>query len=773
MKKQTAQLSGHGDDVGVKRRFPISISFAIVMLLLLFLLYLAVFDFLQWNNYREYLLTSAKDCSEIVKENVDDYFVILEQNAAIIEQYNMLNDGKANTLIKVMAERYDVDSISLLRTNGTVYFSNGQVARPENIQDRINSSDSRKIVRNRIDMGDSFDGLTFSVPIQKNGSAIGALNAHLRQEQVNKLLGVRQLGGSEWIGIITADGDKITTEGYLQDDVNFFTSLTDGQLGGKVEYTALRQRIRIGEQGSFKIDGTIGDFWVGYAPVGLEGWVMLTSISNEAASRVSQPANFTAAGLALAVMVTMAILMLYLLRVQHKGLNRLQVRNGELNVLIQSIPGGVISYRADETEQIRLVSDGMLRLFDYTENEFRTKFNNRFSNLIHPADRRAACETMSLQRTSDITIRCRFRIKAKGGRTRWVYACGQIVYDEANKPWNYMVLVDITEQKEAEEKTRLNEERYRLIMEKTDSIIYEWDIQNDTISFSDVWEKKFGYVPPRFNFYAGIERGWAIHPDDASSFRQQLDDAREGKPYSENVLRIRSGSEGEYIWCRMSLMVILDTQGVPCRAIGIVIDVDREKREAAVFQVKAERDSLTHLYNRGATEQLIRKYLENAGTRQSGAMLILDVDDFKRINDSFGHLCGDQILRSVAAVLQSIFRANDVVGRIGGDEYLIFMKDVSVLEPVLAKAAAVGAALRQIRVECDRSYSMSCSIGIALYPAHANNYETLFQRADAALYETKRKGKDNYCVYTEELPVYHKAAPKKIDSDEREIVENS
>ncbi|MCD7767100.1 MAG: GGDEF domain-containing protein, partial [Lachnospiraceae bacterium] len=128
------------------------------------------------------------------------------------------------------------------------------------------------------------------------------------------------------------------------------------------------------------------------------------------------------------------------------------------------------------------------------------------------------------------------------------------------------------------------------------------------------------------------------------------------------------------------------------------------------------------------------------------AFLMLDVDLFKHVNDGYGHAVGDIVLSAVGNGLKEIFRESDIIGRLGGDEFGIFMKNATP-EAAVERAEMVCQMVRSIKVDTAPTLSVSCSIGVALFPQHAKNFQDLYEKADKALYLSKNSGRDQYTLY--------------------------
>ena len=165
-------------------------------------------------------------------------------------------------------------------------------------------------------------------------------------------------------------------------------------------------------------------------------------------------------------------------------------------------------------------------------------------------------------------------------------------------------------------------------------------------------------------------------------------------------------------------------------------------------QVYNERDMMTGLYNKVSGINLITNELAVSDEKYIHALFVIDVDNFKSINDNLGHAAGDKVLVETAESVSAIFREVDIVCRFGGDEFIVFARNITDESFARQKAEEICAALRRSYGEAGKTFGVSASIGIACYPAHGRTYDELFNRADKALYLTKRNGKDGFTVYS-------------------------
>lgn len=179
--------------------------------------------------------------------------------------------------------------------------------------------------------------------------------------------------------------------------------------------------------------------------------------------------------------------------------------------------------------------------------------------------------------------------------------------------------------------------------------------------------------------------------------------------------------------------------------INILVRI-KASEHSKVLEDKADTDLLTDLNNKIATERKIREYMEEYPDKQ-GVLFVLDVDNFKKINDTMGHAFGDEVLRSLAVRLQSMFRATDVVGRTGGDEFMVFLKDIREIGMIEREGRKIEQFFHQFEVGEYVKYSVTASVGAAVFPGDGKTFEELYKAADNALYVSKRHGKNQLSFY--------------------------
>lgn len=201
--------------------------------------------------------------------------------------------------------------------------------------------------------------------------------------------------------------------------------------------------------------------------------------------------------------------------------------------------------------------------------------------------------------------------------------------------------------------------------------------------------------------------------------------------------------DGKYHWIRLVLRIFKDIESNDILVFGYVFDIDKEMREKQELVFRAQTDLFTGLSNKTTTEALIKTEIR----KRTGILLLLDVDDFKNFNDRLGHEVGDNILKYVASVLRNCSRETDILGRIGGDEFMIFLKSTNNLAAAEQRAEEILFLLQNDDDYNRRNHPITASIGIALIDETVENFSDAYRHADIAMYRVKNSQKNGYAVY--------------------------
>ncbi len=412
-----------------------------------------------------------------------------------------------------------------------------------------------------------------------------------------------------------------------------------------------------------------------------------------------------------------------------------------------------------------------LALGGYSCQELQDSFGGHLAMLIHPEDREMVRLEFDRQLQQGPLVRLDHRVVYKNGTIAWVSNKSRLITGNDGQEYLYCSLSDISPTKAALEELKARMHRYDIILAQTENVLFEWDIDTDTIDFSDTWEQVFGENAPRREHMREILGGNSLfHPDDIPMLLDSIHNLEKGSNYEIAEARI-SSHRGRYIWCRFRASALRDPSGCLQKVVGIIINIDAEKSAQKALQERADRDSLTHLLNKTAGRKQAEAYLSRFPGGVKCAMLIIDLDNFKQVNDQYGHLFGDAMLSKAARAIEKQFQAQDIIARIGGDEFMVLVRGTADRNLLDSRCRRLLSSLNQAFHGSGKRTSLSCSIGVALAPEHGTHYYDLYVHADHALYQAKAKGKNTFCFYdgSQEAPAsshsYNAAPHTPIDSD--------
>ena len=297
----------------------------------------------------------------------------------------------------------------------------------------------------------------------------------------------------------------------------------------------------------------------------------------------------------------------------------------------------------------------------------------------------------------------------------------------------------------------IEREKQKALFAMSGDIIFDYDLEKDLIIFSDEYKNIFGGECVVTNAKEAIYSSMPILQEDLQQLAELTKAlTEENSSYVKDVRLINKF--GEEKWYRIHINSIWDKEnyGVMLSIVGRMVSIDKMKREIGLWKRQAESDALTKLGNRAYGERLLQQMLCEP-QKEKAAVMFLDVDNFKMVNDRHGHLFGDEVLCRIANEISKQFRIDDIVCRIGGDEFLIIMRNIKDSRLPLMKADELRAGIEKLGLEADVRVPLSISVGVSFYPVDGTDDAVLLYKADKALYEAKKRGKNNCVIYSKEL----------------------
>jgi len=412
-------------------------------------------------------------------------------------------------------------------------------------------------------------------------------------------------------------------------------------------------------------------------------------------------------------------------------------------------------------------------MLGYTTEELHNLFHNRLSELIHPEDLQRVLRTVTQQLTHAPSVEIEYRLLHRDGHAVWVMHKGSLFRTAAEAELIYSLFIDISHSMAAQKHMVDTLDRYQTIFAQAQNVIFEWEIATDAVRYFGDFEGIFGYTPMSTGFTDQLDTNSHLHPDDIAVFQGLLESLRQGADYQVAEVRLATAA-GRYLWCRFRLTTKFDSAGRPWKAVGLITNIDSEKRSSLQLQSQSERDSLTKLLNKEAGRSYAEAALSPRTAGLQAALLIIDLDNFKQVNDRHGHMFGDAVISQTAGHLRKFFRSDDIVARVGGDEFMVLIKGQSTPALISERCRRVTEGLKALLLSLAPDCALSCSIGIACCPEHGTSYQDLYHRADQALYDAKALGKNRFCFYQQRSSKLVSAINSHIDSnDHTALAENS
>ncbi len=461
---------------------------------------------------------------------------------------------------------------------------------------------------------------------------------------------------------------------------------------------------------------------------------------------------------------------------EHEITRALRQQLAFIENITSHIPDVLFQYelRPDGSGWFPFISASVAQQFGVTPEQAREDARRVFA-LIHPQDRRAVFEAMRAAYRDGGQWRQEFRISRSDGTVRWLLGNAVTRVAEDGRLVAYGSTSDITERRQAEARLRESEARFRSLTDLSSDWYWETDAQFRFTDFAGyragksiiTRDESIGKTRWELGALNLTEEDWAAH-------RRVLESHQ---PFRDLELQ-RLDAEGKVYWVSVSGLPVFDEEGTFRGYRGIGRDITARKLAEDETQRLAFYDTLTGLPNRRLLmDRLGHAQVTSARSRRHGALLFIDLDNFKDLNDTLGHDVGDLLLEQVALRLVSCLREGDTAARFGGDEFVVMLEDLSEQEDEAARQAEVvaGKILARLNAPYEllgREHSSSPSIGITLFGGTGASVEELLKRADVAMYQAKAAGRNTLRFFDPQMQaaVLARAA---LDADLRQGLQRS
>jgi diguanylate cyclase (GGDEF)-like protein/PAS domain S-box-containing protein len=403
--------------------------------------------------------------------------------------------------------------------------------------------------------------------------------------------------------------------------------------------------------------------------------------------------------------------------------------------------------RKDEQAVLREIDEAFTQILGWSSEEVVGK---RSLDLIHPDDQSLAVDNwVDMLFRGGMGRRVRLRHQHRDGSWVWLEVTNHNLLQDPERNYVVAELVDISEEMATHEALRARERLLDRVAESVPVGLLQVDSDARVV-----------YTNDRFHSMVGVKRVDDLEEqlatvivEDRGLVKEAFDSVLHKGADTLVEVRVQQPKErGSFIrYCSLNLRALTDDAGGVTGAMVCVEDVTESVKAREELQARATFDAVTNCYNRPSTMSALATMISSNDVRGGPAVIFVDLDHFKDINDAFGHLAGDEFLRVVATRLQRGVRSQDVVGRIGGDEFLVLCPGVSSPAEAMRTAWRLATSLRNPIYFSGSSAPSRASIGVAWSGALNMTVKKLVSQADAAMYASKRAGTGEPVLFDKSL----------------------
>ncbi|MGI5970010.1 MAG: sensor domain-containing diguanylate cyclase, partial [Lachnospiraceae bacterium] len=397
----------------------------------------------------------------------------------------------------------------------------------------------------------------------------------------------------------------------------------------------------------------------------------------------------------------------------------------------------LFEYRSESIEAI-LANDDYFDLIDPERMLFKKLRHNLLDNL--DAERRAMAIASVEEAIANKTHSCDIKVDSCGKNIR---VSMRHVNSADEGHIIFAVFEDITETLQIKEELTQQwvQTKYKTLTRIPGTITYDYDPENDVLTI-DVCETAGNIkTVSAERFLNGGECSW-LDDESMEKHRQVFREALKSPTSGSMDFRVKFASNDDYIWYRSYYTSVTDYSGKVYRIVGRSDSIEKDMRIAADWKKRACHDALTGMLNHDATIEVLKKRIIESG---GGALVLVDIDNFRCINESLGHVKGNNILKNIADTIKKVFRKEDMLGRFGGDEFVIFLQGVLNRENVEIRVKSLVYALQDIYIEND--LKVCASIGVAIDTSGKVSAYELLEYAESAMLHAKKEADERYYFY--------------------------
>lgn len=436
-----------------------------------------------------------------------------------------------------------------------------------------------------------------------------------------------------------------------------------------------------------------------------------------------------------------------------KGEEMDENNNYQIDELLQSAPGGIAKLAFDELLTILFATEKFYSTIKNVSEKPELKAPSSLLRIVYSADIIYVTQQLAAQKQrTDHMISLNFRTLQQDGSFKWIMVTGnrmQEVYQTGNKtvPVYSCIAMDMTDLMVRYKKLEQTADYQRVITDLSKDLYFEYEIATDTLSFTELFREVFGKDATVTGFRKRIEKTKVIHPDEQPAVVKIFNSMMSGRKQARFELRLIP-KDGNPIWYLCFASIIFDDNRNPYKVVGKLSTTNYARRDTeTVTPYVPQLDSLTKVCNKDSTEIMINEVLKKQDTDSLGAFLVIDIRNYKNINEIRRAIQGENVLTTVGSILKDRFRTTDIIGRVGLSEFVVYMKGISSDHIAYEKADKICKAIETIYSYEHTKNSIVVSVGIA-FSKGGQDYQTLISNANTALIMAKKSSASSFEVFS-------------------------
>lgn len=738
-------------------------------------LWLSLIDFMEISDshakstVKNQLSEFTVQTADSVKNEVQSMLSFIKSTATVFSYSDNMNSDTAMDYIEVFTSDSVFDRMWLTAPNGTSYSTRDNVI---DISERdyfkkMMSGESGITAEMPSLYNDELIFVAYS-PIYKDAQITGGLYGVYEIKRLLKTIQTETFGGQGLTNLIKKDGTVLISsdsQGTLNEELNIWPFLESCEYQNETAsgYNEIYTKVQSNKSGFTKYKFETETRIAYYTPIEINDWYLFSSIPESIVTNHTDLIDKTAVLLTAKILFVLGVLIIVILvygynsrKIILKANRDFEFNNQRLKIAMSHNTNLIFEYDP-VTNVIEIITplppnweipavipNGYLEMIDsgYIDPEFIDGFKNCFDRI----------------KNGESVAYCLNKLWYNKEHFAWNKVAVTNIFDEKGKAIRAIGTVeDVTEAKETELRYA-KEEQYRNVMLSATLDVYEIDVTTNTLE-SLTKNKQPGdpdLIGADYNEARKRFASSCVHADDREVFLHMSDPSTLIVAYQNQDAQLdceyrRTDMGDESVWVSSTTNVLKDPTTGDMKAFIYVKNINKEKKKELALKCQAEQDPLVGIYNRVTAQGLITEFLENTTASAIHGFFTIDLDRFKSINDRFGHMTGDYVLKQVGEMLSGIFKATDIVARLGGDEFIVFQKNVRSRQEVEAKATEVCETFRKINVAPD--FYVSGSVGVAIASEDGNSFAELYEKSDIALYYAKSNGKDCFAAYSSKMEI--------------------